>query len=146
VSIKISEKKRIPAVEGVFTWPSDDPHFIASRCKTCGTVSFPKSGVCRNPKCKNKLDVEEILLSRRGKLMTYTQINYQPPPPYVSPEPFIPFAIGEAGFPEGIAILGQLTGCKYEDLEIGMEVEMVVEKLFEDKDGNEVVAWKFRPV
>ena len=141
-----SEKKQIVAVEGVFEWPAAEPRFIASRCKTCGTVSFPKSSVCRNPKCKNKTDVEEILLTRRGKLMTFTLVCYPPPPPYVSPQPFVPFAIGEVQFPEGIAIIGQMTGCEYEDLKIGMEVEMVAGKLFEDDDGNEVVGWKFRPV
>lgn len=143
---KGSEKKQIAAVDGLFEWPATEPRFIASRCKTCGTVSFPKSPVCRNPNCKNKADVEEIFLTRQGRLKTFTLVCYPPPPPFVSPEPFVPFAIGEVGFPEGVAIIGQMTGCKYEDLRVGMEVEMVVEKFFEDDDGNEVVGWKFRPV
>jgi uncharacterized OB-fold protein len=42
--------------------------------------------------------------------------------------------------------MGQLVGKKYEDLKIGMEVEMVVDKLFEDEQGNEVMGWKFRPL
>lgn len=140
------DKKRIPIVQGVFTWPSDEPRFIASRCKKCGTVSFPKSPVCRNPKCKNKTDVEETLLTRRGKLLSYTLVCYPPPPPFVSPQPFVPFPIGEVQFPEGIAIMGQMTGCQYENLEIGMDVEMVVDKLFQDDQGDEVVGWKFRPI
>jgi len=139
-------KKQIPAVEDAFTWPSMEPRFIASRCKQCGTVSFPKSSVCRNPKCKKKADVEETLLTRRGKLLSYTLICYPPPPPFVAPQPFVPFPIGEVAFPEGIAIMGQLVGKKYEDLKIGMDVEMVVDKLFEDEQGNEVVGWKFRPI
>lgn len=139
-------KKQIPAVEDAFTWPSAEPRFIASRCKQCGTVSFPKSSVCRNPKCKKKADVEETLLTRRGKLLSYTLICYPPPPPFVAPQPFVPFPIGEVAFPEGIAIMGQLVGKKYEDLKIGMDVEMVVDKLFEDEQGNEVVGWKFRPI
>jgi uncharacterized OB-fold protein len=139
-------KKQIPAVEGVFTWPSAEPRFIASKCKKCGTVSFPKSSVCRNPQCTNKVDVGETLLNRRGKLLSYTLICYPPPPPFVAPQPFVPFPIGEIAFPEGIAIMGQLVGKKYEDLKIGMEVEMVVDKLFEDEQGNEVVGWKFRPL
>ena len=145
MTTRSSKKNQIPAVEGVFTWPSEEPRFIASRCKTCGTVSFPKFAFCRNPKCKNKRDVEEILLSRRGKLMTFTQVHYIPPPPYVPPQNFTPFAIGEVSFPEGIAIVGQMTGCKYEDLREGMEVEMVVQKLYED-DGKEIMGWRFRPL
>ena len=140
------EKKQIPAVEGVFTWPSEEPRFVGSKCKTCGTVSFPRSSVCRNPMCKNKAEVEETLLSRRGKLLSYTLVCYQPPPPFIAPQPFVPFPIGEAQFPEGVAIIGQMTGCKYEDLKIGMEIETVVEKLFVDDQGNEVMGWKFRPI
>jgi uncharacterized OB-fold protein len=140
------ENKQIPVAEGIFTWPSDKPHLIVSRCKKCGTVSFPKSPICRNPNCGNKTDVEETLLTRRGKLLTYTLVCYPPPPPYVASKPFVPFPIGEVAFPEGIAIIGQMTGCKYENLKIGMEVEMVVDKLFEDEKGDEVVGWKFRPI
>jgi len=139
-------KGQIPAVEGAFTWPSAEPCFIVSRCKKCGTVSFPKSAVCRNPKCKDKTDVEETTLTRIGKLMSYSLVCYPPPPPFVASQPFTPFAVGEVEFPEGIAILGQMAGCKYEDLRIGVEVETIVDKLYEDEDGNEIVAWKFRPI
>lgn len=141
-----SQKQQIPAVKDVFIWPSSEPQFIGTKCKACGTVSFPKSPVCRNPRCKHKADVEETLLSRRGKLLSYTLVCYPPPPPFVCPKPFVPFPIGEVQFPEGVAIIGQMTGCAYENLKIGMDVETVVEKLFEDESGNEVVGWKFRPL
>ena len=78
--------------------------------------------------------------------MTYTLVCYPPPPPYRAPDPFTPFAIGEVRLPEGIAIIGQMTGCKYEELKTGMEVEMLTDKLFEDEQGNDVITWKFRPV
>lgn len=146
MNIAQTKQKQIPAVEGLFTWPSDDPHLIVSRCKSCGTVSFPKSPVCRNVQCKDKANVDEARLGRRGTLMSYTQICYPPLPPYMAPDPFIPFAVGEVRFPEGIAIIGQMTGCEYEDLKVGMKVEMVTEKIFDDENGNEVITWKFCPV
>jgi uncharacterized OB-fold protein len=141
-----SDKKQIPLVEGLFTWPSDEPRFIASKCKTCGTVSFPKSPVCGNADCKSKRDVGDTLLEKRGKLLSFTLICYQPPPPYVGPKPFVPFPLGEVAFSEGVAIIGQLTGRKYEDLKVGMEAEMIVDKLYEDENGNEIMGWKFRVV
>jgi uncharacterized protein len=140
------DKKKIPAVKDAFTWPSAEPRFIASRCKQCGTVSFPKSPVCGNPNCNDKTQVEDTLLSPQGKLLSYTLICYPPPPPFVAPKPFVPFSIGDVEFAEGVAIIGQMTGRKYEDLKVGMKVEMVVDKLFEDEQGNEVVGWKFRPL
>ena len=81
-----------PAIEGWFTWPpSKEPSLIGSRCKSCGDYFFPKRKTCCNPKCMSS-DLEEVPLSRRGKLWGYTINYYQPPPPYVSPDPFVPYA------------------------------------------------------
>src|SRR5208282_6003473 len=136
------EKMQIPIVSDVFTWPSSEPSLIGSRCKACGTVSFPKSPFCGNADCKNKREVEEVLLSRRGELLSFTLVCYQPPPPYVPPKPFVPFPLGEVAFPEGVAVIGQIVGCKYEDLRTGMEAEVIIDKLYEDESGNEIMGWK----
>ena len=32
------------------------------------------------------------------------------------------------------------------NLKVGMDMEMIVDKLYQDKDGNEVVSWRFLPV
>ncbi|MBI4294679.1 MAG: OB-fold domain-containing protein [Chloroflexi bacterium] len=141
----MTDKKQIPAVEGLFTWPSDEPRLIGARCKSCGEFFFPKSFPTHNPTCKNR-ELEEVLLSRRGKLWSYTVHHYPPPPPFMAPKPFVPFGIASVELPEGIKVLGMTTDCVPEKLKIGTEMEMVVEKLYEDKDGNEVMGWKFRPV
>lgn len=141
----MAEKKQIPIVEGYFTWPSGEPHLIGSRCKSCGHYFFPKSFMCRNPNCKER-EVEDALFSRTGKLASFTVVHYPPPPPFVPADPFVPFAVGEVEFPEGVQIVGMMTGCNPEELKLGIEVETVVEKYHEDKNGNEVVGWKFRPV
>ena len=141
-----AQKGQIPIDEKLFTWPSDEPRLIASKCKSCGFCLFPRIPSCYNPNCENK-EVEDVLLSRRGKLRSYTVHEYAPPPPFCPPEPFVPFGIGLVSFPEGVDILGQITGCDpHKDLKIGMEVETVIEKLYDDAEGHEVVGWKFRPV
>ena len=38
--------KRIPIAEGLFTWPSDNPALLASRCNGCGIASFPAAESC----------------------------------------------------------------------------------------------------
>jgi uncharacterized OB-fold protein len=58
-------------------------------------------------------------------------------PPFVFKPPFVPFPIGNVRLPEGIAVLGQMTRCKYEDLKIGIDVELVLERLFEE-DGKDL--------
>ena len=140
-----TEVKQIPIAEGFFTWPSDEPHLIGGRCKTCGRYFFPKAYPLHKLGCRNQ-EVEEVLLSRRGKLQSYTWQYYPPPPPYKGPDPFVPYGIGMVKLAEGISVVGIITGCSSEDLKIGMEVELVVEKLYSDEQSNQYLTWKFRPV
>ena len=115
-------KKQIARVPW-FTWPSDAPQLIGSRCRSCGDYFFPGALKCRNPNCRSE-DVEEVLFSRRGKLWSYIIQVYAPPPPYRAPEPFVPFGIAQVDLPEGIRINGQIaSGCTLESLKIGMEME-----------------------
>lgn len=139
-------KQQIPAVKGWFTMPPQEPRLIASRCKSCGHYAFPKATTCRNPDCPKAEPLEEALLSRRGKLWTYTINYYSPPPPYHAPTPFVPFGVAVVELPEGLKVQGQIaTDCDLEALKVGMEMELIIEKLYEDDQGNEVVAWKFKP-
>ena len=45
-----------------------------------------------------------------------------------------------------MVVLGQVVaGVEGDELEVGMEVELVLETLYEDDD-NDYVVWKWRPV
>lgn len=138
------QKQKVPAVEGLFSWPSDDPRLIVSRCKSCKTCYFPAVSTCVNPECDDKEGVEQVHISRRGKLWSYTIQHYPPPQPfpYKSKQEFAPFAVGIIEFAEGIRVAGMLTTT--ENLGIGTEYEMIVDKLDEDEE-NEYLTWKFRP-
>lgn len=139
----MSDKKKVPIVEGLLTWPSDDPRLIVSRCKKCGAVLFPKAPFCPNPDCEKSRDnIEVVELSKKGRLYSYSQVIYKPPAPFRM-EPFEPFAIGMVDLPEGLRVYGILT--RMENLELGMEVETTVGRLYEDEE-NEYITWMFRPV
>ena len=136
-------KNKVPLIEGLFTWPSDDPRIIAWRCKKCATVAFPKVAFCPNPDCeKVHENLERIELSKRAKLYNYTRQIYAPPPPFKK-EPFEPYGIGMVDFPEGLRVLGMIT--RTDRLEIGMEVETTVGKLYEDEE-NEYLTWMWDPL
>ena len=141
----MDQKKQYPVVEGLFTYPSEEPHLIGGRCKTCGTYFFPKFVTFHKVGCERG-PVEEVLLSRRGELVSYTVQYYLAPPPFVNPDPFVPYGIGLVALPEGIQIPGILTGIRIEDIKMHIDVEIVLEKLFEDEEGKEAVTWKWRPV
>ena len=141
----MTTKRQIPVAEALFTWPSDKPSLIGTHCKSCGDYFFPKTFTCHNPNCKDK-EIEEVNLSRRGKLWSYSILHYPPPPPFVASDPFEPTPIAEVEIPEGLKILGMMEGCKPEDVKIGMEVELIVGELYTDKEGNDIIGWKFKPV
>lgn len=139
-------KPQRPAVEGWFAVDEAGAHLIGTRCKSCRTVFFPKESVfCRNPHCAGT-EFEEIQLSRRGKLWSFTNNCYAPPAPYVAHDPFEPYAIAAVELEEEkMVVLGQVAdGVGVEALKAGMEMELVVDTLFED-DEHEVLVWKWRP-
>ena len=139
-----AKNEQIPGASGLFTWPDDNPSLIGGRCKSCKTYFFPKFAAFHRPGCLSG-EVEEVYLNRKGRLVSYTILHFAPPPPFVSPDPFVPYAVGLVALPEGIQIPGILTGVNFDDLKINMEVEFVVEKAYE-KEGKDILTWKFRPV
>ena len=140
-------KKQIPCLEGWFTMPPQEPRLLANRCKSCGVIFFPKVTSCRNPYCRETEAVEDVSLSTKGKLFTFTTNYYQPPPPYHAPDPFVPYTNGTVELPEGVRIQTMIApGYDEKNLKIGMEMELIIDKLYEDEQGNEVMTWKFKPI
>ncbi len=139
--------EQVPCLEGWFTWPPvKEPHLLGSKCKRCGDYFFPQVSACGNPNCMS-IDLEQVPLSRRGKLYSYT-VNYFPAPaPYVPPDPFVPYAIGVMSLEkEKMKVLGQIvSNCDFKKLKIGMDIELVLETLYRDKEGRDVLVWKFKP-
>ncbi len=134
-----------PIMDGLFTVGSDGPHLIGSKCVNCGTHFFPSTFRCHDPNCGGEM--REALLSRRGMLWSYTIQYYPLPPPYKALGEFKPFGIGQVEFPEKVRVAGIIVGCDPEkDLQIGAEMELILDKLYDNDQGNEVIAWKFRPV
>ena len=90
----------------------------------------------------------DVLLGERGTLWTWTVQRFPPPIPYLGdtdPERFIPYGVGYVELPEGIRVEGRLSESDAAKLEIGMEMELVLEKFAEDGDGTEVMTFAFRP-
>ena len=142
----MSDKPLAPAIEGWHTM-SAKPHLIGTQCTACGTYFFPKqSQYCRNPSC-DSTDFTEVELSRTGQVWSYTNACYQPPEPFVAPEPFEPYTIAGVQLEkEQMVVLGQVVaGVSVEDLKVGMTMELVLERLHETDDDIKVT-WKWQPV
>ena len=136
---------QVPVAEGIFTFGSDAPQLIGSRCNACGIVTFPAQDSC--PRCAST-DMSEHLLSRRGRLWAWTTQHFPPPsPPYSGPsgKAFVPFGVGYVELAD-VKVETRLTESDPDRLEIGMEMELVLVPFRTDDDGNEVVTFAFRPV
>ena len=139
---------RVPAVEGWFTLgDSGEPALLGSRCAACGTYAFPaEAQFCRNPDCVSQ-EFETVELSRRGRIWSYTDARYQPPPPYVAADPYVPFCLAAVELAaEKLVVMGQVTaGVTVDDLRVGDEVELVVDTLYTEDD-HDYLVWKWQPV
>ena len=137
--------KRVPVAEGLFAETADGPRLLGSKCTACGTPYFPKSAVCHNPDCRAK-KMEDATFGPRGKLWSYARQDYPPPPPVKYDKPYVPYAVGVVDLADGLRVLGRISTDDVQALDVGMEVELVLEPLCHDEEGNEVITWKFKPL
>ena len=141
-----AEATVVPAIEGWFTL-DDAPQLIGLRDAESGTCFFPKDVAVSRAPGYDHVELEEVRLSRTGKLWSYTTNHYQPPDPYVAPDPFEPYTVAAVELTdERMVVMGQLAdGVDPGSLEVGMEMELVLGTLYED-DENDYVVWKWQPV
>ncbi len=139
-------KPQIPVLEGWFSSDNGEPHLIGSQCDCCGTYYFPKQFLyCKNPTCDSEA-FSEVSLSRTGRLWSFTNAMYQPPEPFIAKDPHEPYAILAVELEkEKMIILGQgIDGLECANLKVGMEMELVLDTLFET-DSERRITWKWAP-
>lgn len=134
-----SGDKREFVEEGWFKDFGEGLALTGGRCQGCGKISFPMKPVC--PVCFDS-EQQEVPLNKRGKLHTFA-LSHMGPSGMEKP-----YVIGFVDLPEGIKLFSLLTQCEPWDevLKVDMEMEMVVETIRRDEEGNEIVGYKFRPV
>ena len=95
---------------------------MATRCKKCGASYFPPRMDC--PTCLLS-DVEWFEVKGKGKLLTYTKVNYGPSG-FEADAPYT-LALGEF---DGVRILGRLSrDIGEKDIEVGMSLTVSPIKL-----------------
>ena len=99
---------------------------MATECKQCGKKYFPPRMDC--PFCLSS-DVEWFEIKSKGKLLTFTTVNYGPS----GFEDVAPYTLGIVEFPEGVRVLARISKKIDPDkIAIGMELKPVPLKLKED--------------
>lgn len=143
----MTDRAQRPAIEGWLVSDPARPRLLGTRCTACGTYYFPpQSSACRNPDCRSR-SFEQVELSERGRVWSVTSAGYAPPPPYIAPDPYVPFTLVAVELErERMVVLGQaVSGTQPRDLRVGDEVELAIETLC-TIDGEDHLIWKWRPV
>lgn len=136
--IKITHKSSIP-----LHWRRTNERYnlVGNRCKKCGETYFPPRKICKN--CRSRGELEELKLSGRGEIHSYTVIRN--PPEYMKFS--APYVVAIIELEEGPKISAQIEDTDMEDIEIGSPVEMCFRKVNENKNGGIVkYGYKFKVV
>jgi uncharacterized OB-fold protein len=117
-----------------------EPHLVGERCTKCGAVYLGARRACS--KCTAEGPFETIPLSRRGSVYVWSIVHQS------APGVPVPYVVGIVDLPEGVAVRCNLIDVAPDPaaLRFGMPVEMTTGVSQQDRDGNDVVAFYFRPV
>jgi len=86
--------------------------------------------------------MEDVALDRRGVIYASTVVHIDSPAGIKAP-----YAYGYVDLPANqLRVFALFTGADPTTFAPGQEVEMVLEPLGIDRDGNKIVAHKFRPI
>ena len=134
---------RVAIEDGYFTIPDEvgeAPRLLGSRCASCGEHFFPRRLVCG--KCLHE-GCDDVLLGPTGRLYTWTYVHV---PLFAKKDGSVDaYGVGQVDLPEGPRIQAILVGGP-DDFEIGMTLELDLEDLGPNRDGDDVVIYRFRPV
>ena len=133
---------QVPIEEGYFTIPEqgERPRLLGSRCPACGEHFFPRRLVCAA--CLHE-GCEDAELGPSGRLHTWTYVHV---PLFAKKDGSVStYGVGQVDLPEGPRVQAILLGGR-EDFNIGMALELDLETLKTDAEGNDVVIFRFAPV
>jgi uncharacterized OB-fold protein len=134
-------KKARPIVPFLRLGSATEPaHLAGQQCSACGAVYLGTRLACS--KCCGTGPFREIPLSNSGSLWVYSIVHQSAPG---IPTPYVAAIVD---LPEGVSVRCTLVDVQPDpqQLSFGMPVQMVTKKVREDKDGNDVIAFFFRPV
>lgn len=136
-----AEKKQMPILPFLRLpeEPGDKPYLCGSKCKQCGAVYLGSRIACS--RCLSTEPMEEIRLSDRGELHVFSIVHQS------APGIPVPYVAAIVDLPEGVSVRCNIEGVEPDpkNLKFGMPVEMFTQKVHTDREGNDIIAFKFRP-
>ena len=133
-------KGRRPIVPFLRLPADDEPYLAGQRCKKCGATYLGARRACS--RCTGTGPFEEVHLSRNGQLYVWSIVHQS------MPGVPVPYVVGIVDLPEGVSVRCNLIDVAPEPsaIRFGMAVEMTTSVSQQDREGNDVVAFYFRPL
>ena len=116
-----------------------DGVLLGTRCRECGVTVFGSTVLC--PHCTSD-QLAEVELSRRGEVLSYTVVRA----PTKEWKGEVPYALVDVQLPEGPRVPAALVDCPFDQLRVGMPVELTLRVAEVESEGDEIVAYRWRPV
>jgi len=119
--------------------PGEKAHLVGNKCKGCGLLYLGKRLVCG--KCFSR-ELEEVPLSNEGELYVFSVVHQ------TAPGIPVPYIAAIVDLDDGVSVRANVEGLdpnKPDKSWFGTRVEMYTEKVRTDREGNDVIAFKFRP-
>ena len=101
------------------------------RCQGCQTLRHPPRPMCGD--C-HSLEWDVVEASGKGSICSYTVLRHPQFPGYE-----YPLVIVLVDLEEGTRVTSQLVGCEPEDVDFGLQVEMLIQR---DPDGFKLPVFK----
>ena len=111
---------------------------LGKKCQDCGQNFFGAPQFCL--KCTSA-NLKPVELTGEGVVTTYTIVRQAPP----GWQGDVPYLLATVRIPEGPHIASEVVDCPEEDLKVGLAVELTMRVGGTDKNGNEIVVYKWRP-
>lgn len=129
----------MPVHDGLFEDTADGPRLVGGYSPASGKYHFPLLTTCPY---SGATDVERVLLSPHGTLWGWTAVTAAPPG--YSGE--VPFGFGVVELTENaLRVITRLTASDPDALTFGQPMQLVLDTLSTNDDGNDVVTWAFAP-
>jgi len=113
--------------------------FHGSKCRSCGTVSFPVQRVCYHCRAKDSFD-EVRLADKKGKIFTFSLDNLAGR----GDDPVVVQSVVESEVDQA-RVYCMMTDCQPKEVKVGMPVEFTIRRIYEGA-GFQNYFWKCRPV
>lgn len=136
----LRSRKKVPIMNGLWEECAKGIQLAGSECNHCGEIFFPRKQLNFCNQCHEK-ELKDILFSGHGSIVAFTKVEREPAGGFYKGN--VPYMYGIVQLDEGVNIYSQLV--ETPDLAIGRKVEMVIEKLYEEKE-HDVLTFKYKTI